>query len=295
MVRFLLQTPGIPSSDRRRMLNTQNHEKKATPLRESIYFGDKECTRELLADPDLDMTVADLEGDTPMPASVAIGDFPTLLQIFQMPMYSITDPLESSPRLATPRELKRVERALLDGFSRLEPWESNLFIVMHWAVVNGSLPLAKKCLDTLPILVDYSGPMQAKWLHIASRFDHGELARNLTTYGVDVYATTERGMTALHLACVGGHSVTVRYLLEHLTSQAGNQAPGPGAATPRECDTARLINFIMADDKLGESAISLSAKAKGRGTSDILWAEIETFASNRENLKSFSRADLERL
>lgn len=113
------------------MLNTQNHEKKATPLRESIYLGDKECTNELLAGPDVDMTVADHKGDTPMSASAAIGDFPTLLQIFQMPMYSITDPLESSPRLATPRELKRVERALLDGFSRLKPWESNLPIVMQ--------------------------------------------------------------------------------------------------------------------------------------------------------------------
>lgn len=286
IVRFLLGLENavgqVGSSNRKDFLNIQDAE-NWTAINRAICNDHYDCAAVLLSEPDIDVTVIDDDGDTPLSTAARGNRVVIMVQILGTKTYFPDNPVTCSAHLASPLEFPRIEKALLNGIEQAmrKPQEQDR--AMFWAVANGSLQVVQKCLERQPDLIRWSRA-GATWLHIAAKYGRHELIRLFFARGLSSCVAADRNTTPLHLAAEGGHRIAVKYILENLqgiTNSPSYQSRGS------VCPGLELIQFIMQENDDGESPITLSGKAKGRGASDILWGETETFALSTPNFVDF--------
>lgn len=286
IVRFLLGLESaigpVGSSDRRKFLNIQDSE-NWTSLNRAICNDHDDCAAVLLSEPDIDVTVVDDDGDTPLSTAARRNSVVIMVQILGMKIYFPDNPVTCSARIASSSEFSHIEKALLNGLEQAmrKPQEQDR--AMFWAVVNGSLQVVQKCLERQPDLIRWSRA-GATWLHVAAKYGRHELIKLFVARGLNSCTAADRSTTPLHLAAEGGHRTAVKYILENLQGITNSPSYKPrGSPSPG----LELIQFIMEENDDGESPITLSGKAKSRGASDILWGEIETFALSTPNFVDF--------
>lgn len=293
IVRFLLsldQIGKVGSTDRKNFLNQQDDEDWPS-INMAILNDHYDCVKELLLQPDLDVTIMDNEGDTALSTAARRNAIFIMVQILGKEAYFPDNPVSCSVCLATPFEFGSIERALVTGVEQAmrKPQEQDR--AMFWAVANGSLQIVHKCLERQPELIGWSRA-GATWLHIAAKYGRCELIKMFVARGLDICAEADRRTTPLHLAAEGDHRITVKYILEILQqiTRTGDSAFKSGLRGP-PCPGLELIHFIMKENDDGESPITLSGKGRHRGASDILWGEIETFAMTTPSFLEFLPMD----
>lgn len=291
IVRFLLgletEVGSVGSASRKKFLNLQDNDNWSSITR-AICNDHFNCVRALLSEPDIDVTIIDDDGDTPLSTAARKNVVFIMVQILGMEVYFPNNPVTCESRIASPFEFSYIEKALLNGIEQATRKPQEQDRVTFWAVANGSLQLVQKCLERQPNVIEWSRA-GATWLHVAAKYGRHELIKLFVARGLNPCVAADRRTTPLHLAAAGGHRIAVRCILESLQgvtnspsykskSQAAGRSPLPGL---------ELIQFIMEENDDGESPITLSGKAKSRGASDILWGEIETFAMTTPNFVEF--------
>ncbi|RJE22654.1 CorA-like Mg2+ transporter protein [Aspergillus sclerotialis] len=295
IVRFLLsldQIGKVGSTDRKNFLNQQDDEDWPS-INMAILNEHYDCVKELLLQPDLEVTIMDNEGDTALSTAARQNAIFIMVQILGKEAYFPDNPVSRSVCLATPSEFGCIERSLMTGVEQAMRNVQEQDRALFWAVANGSLQVVQKCLERQPELIRWSRA-GATWLHIAAKYGRCELIKMFVARGLDVCAEADRSTTPLHLAAEGGHRITVKYILEILQGVLGHPARKSGLGDS-PCPGLELIRFIMKKNDDGESAITLAGKSRNRGASDILWGEIETFAMTTPSFLEFLPMDPESL
>ena len=298
IVYFLLSLDQVGergSTNRKKFLNLKD-DKDWTSINRAICNDHFDCAKELLLEPDLDVTIIDNDGDTPLSTAARKNAVVIMVQILGMKAYFPDNPVSCSVCIATPFEFTSIEKALAIGVEQAmrKPHEQDR--AMFWAVVNGSFKVVQKCLERQPDLIGWSRA-GATWLHIAAKYGRYELIKMFVARGLDICAAADRSTTPLHLAAEGGHRIAVKYILENLQGITNyppykSKLRGPGRSS---CPGLELIQYIMKKNDDGESPITLSGKARNRGASDILWGEIETFVMTTPNFGELLPMDPENL
>ncbi|KAF7594592.1 hypothetical protein BBP40_008859 [Aspergillus hancockii] len=296
IVRWLLDLEIEVDGSVRRIKRDQVCDKGWTPLCRAIIGDNFDCAEMLLHDPEIDITIRDLEGDSALSnaARKNIGLF--MLDIMQMKPYFPDDPVSMETCVSTAYEFPYIEKGFLGNFAQVLRHPRGLELALYWAVSNGSVSLAQQCLHFKPDLMKWSRA-GATWLHVAAKYGHPEMIKLLVARHIDLDAKAHRGMTALHLAAAGGHHKAVKTILEVLRSRKNGKMHHAGASGPSAPSLppgSELARCIMAENDDHESALSLAGKSRQREARKILWGEIETFAMATHDFLEFLPVNLER-
>ncbi|KAI1826937.1 hypothetical protein F4861DRAFT_22588 [Xylaria intraflava] len=217
-----------------------------------------------------EVTVCDKEGHTPLTTAIFCGNIEIALEVLATPAYFPERPVkrkaftECSINASHAAEIEEILLKKLEE-GRFKECEQ-LPNILHWAVSNGALKLARRCISDNPQILRWKRD-GATWLHIAARYGQAQLLRpgtdargapigNAAFHGIDVLARARGGVTALHVAVANGDAETARSLLQMLPGQL------------------QKVGAITFRNKKDESPLTISINRRYKDLEKLFWDEI---------------------
>lgn len=229
----------------------------------------------------------DREGYTPLLTAVIQGNIDIALEILATPVYFPQNPAEEkafTQRMTSMEDVSIIEDELLKSVGNVTYEEQEqLQTILHWAIANGALELARCCVSHNPQVLQWkrSG---ATWLHVAAQYGQHEFIRvlrpitdtSVTAVGnthfheIDVSAIAEGNITALHVAAVNGSVETAQLLLQMISKQS------------------QKVAAIIQRNSRDESPLTISISQRYKDLEAIFWETINQLGSTN---KDFMQSD----
>ncbi|KAI0095585.1 hypothetical protein F4814DRAFT_457575 [Daldinia grandis] len=246
-----------------------------TALALACRFGKLENVKLLIAN-GATVAIRDKDGHTPLYTAVMCGHIDIALEILATPVYfpqSVVQEKAFEERTISMEHVHEIEDKLLKSFDDTKYQEQeSLERILHWAIVNGAFTLAHRCISQNPDVLQWKRNGKT-WLHVAALHEqHGfiQLLEKTPAHKVDVFATAEDSITALHLATIGGHVKTVQSLLQMM---------------PKQSDR---VEAIIKLNSQSESPLTISITRRHKNLEDIFWDVISELGTAD---KSFMQRD----
>lgn len=229
------------------------------------------------------VSVHDREGHTPLWTAVINQNFDIALEILATPAYFPPSPAKErafTERSTSKEDARRIEDEFLQSFENSAYDDGQLQKILHWAVSNGALELARRCISHRPQVLQLELRGKATWLHIAAQYGEHEFIRHLQSvasdsetaverscsHEINVLAEAEGKITALHAAAVNGDLKTAQLLLQMLPDQL------------------QRAEAIIRRNNQGESPLNISIKKKHETQETLFWDEIRKLRTTNSTL-----------
>ncbi|RWA07916.1 hypothetical protein EKO27_g7183 [Xylaria grammica] len=244
---------------------TNNHGLTALAL--ACEYNQLENVKALLKNGAKPTVYDDKERHTPLYTAIISENIEVALELLAtldyLPKYPATEKAFTEYSINT-ADVVKIEDILLKKFEEGGfPESEQLPAILHWAIANGALTLARQCISHDPQVLwwERNG---ATWLHIAAQYGQTQLLqpgtgalgvdmRPAAFHGTNVVARAEGNITALHVAVVNANVEIARLLLEMLPAQS------------------QKVGAIMDRNTQGESPLTISIKKRCKGLENLFW------------------------
>ncbi|KAI0595650.1 hypothetical protein F4775DRAFT_568507 [Biscogniauxia sp. FL1348] len=233
----------------------------------------------------VNVTARSNDGVTPLCTAVSNQKFDVALELLATSTYFPENPTKE--KAFTERSIgiggvRKIENGLLKSLGnnddRYKENEERLLAILHWAVANGALKLAQRCIALRPQVLRSKPKRQsdATWLHVVALYGQHEFIQ-LFPPETNVQATVEGNITPLHIAAVDGSVETAQCLLEMISGQP------------------QKVMAIIYENNHGDSPLSISISRKHRDLEELFWTAIRQLGTTNKNFTQSNPADARRI
>ncbi|KAI0180586.1 hypothetical protein GGR52DRAFT_578759 [Hypoxylon sp. FL1284] len=259
-----------------------NHGLSALAL--ACRFGHLENVKALIKS-GADVTVCDRNGHTPF--FTAANNAEIGLEILATPQYFPRYPATTKAFAEPAGDVEKLEQRWLKWLESKVFDKDQVAAIMHWAITNGALKLARRCVPYDPQVSKWSRN-GATWLHVVAQYGQTKLlepetdaseatASQPVVHGLDVMAPADSNVTALHVAALSGRVDIARILLQMLP------------------DHPRKVEMITAENNQGESPITISISQRHKELEVFFWEMISQLGEEYGNFMESNRTEAVRI